>query len=196
MTALRRAPHARENLPAFAASVAHDTRVPVARTVLALLGALLAGTAGAGCAAHRPPSATPTAQAAPDSSSHSRRKARRGARAGSISSISRRELEPMRVTRVEELLRGRIPGVEVVPLLNGDYAIRIRGATGFLAGSGEPLYVVDGMPVQATTIGGALIGISPDDVERIEVLKDAGSLASYGSQGAFGVVLITTRHRH
>jgi TonB-dependent SusC/RagA subfamily outer membrane receptor len=92
------------------------------------------------------------------------------------------------VTRVEEMLVG-IPGVQVTMLARG-YSVRIRGASSFY-GSTEPLYVVDGMPLSGSANG--LLGISPHDVRRIEVLKDAGSLAMYGVRGGNGVVLITTK---
>lgn len=94
------------------------------------------------------------------------------------------------VTRVEELLVG-IPGVQVMQLSRG-YSVRIRGASSFY-GSTEPLYVVDGMPLSGGPAG--LLGISPHDVRRIEVLKDAGSLAMYGVRGGNGVILITTGRR-
>ena len=70
-----------------------------------------------------------------------------------------------------------------------------RGAAS-LSASNQPLYVIDGMPIQAPSFGSALAGIPPNDVERIDVLKDAGSLAIYGSQGANGVILITTKRPH
>jgi TonB-dependent SusC/RagA subfamily outer membrane receptor len=59
-------------------------------------------------------------------------------------------------------------------------------------GNGEPLYVVDGMPLLARSLSGALDGISPRDIARIDVLKDA-SAGIYGSRGMNGVILITTR---
>jgi TonB-dependent SusC/RagA subfamily outer membrane receptor len=102
------------------------------------------------------------------------------------------DIDRQRVTRVEELIRGRVPGVEVLSLPNGDYSVRIRGAHSFY-GSSEPLFVLDGMPLYAGGVRGALNGINPADVARIEVLKDAGSTAAYGVQGANGVILITTK---
>jgi TonB-dependent SusC/RagA subfamily outer membrane receptor len=70
--------------------------------------------------------------------------------------------------------------------------VRVRGGGGVL-GDGEPLFVVDGVPLRALGPGGALDGIVPEDVARIDVLKDAASAAIYGSRGANGVILITTR---
>jgi TonB-dependent SusC/RagA subfamily outer membrane receptor len=102
------------------------------------------------------------------------------------------ELGGARATQVEELLAGRFAGVRVFRQGDG-IAVQIRGATS-LMGSNEPLYVVDGMPVE-TGAGGVLVGINPSDIARIEVLKDIGSTAFYGVRGANGVVLISTR-RH
>lgn len=82
---------------------------------------------------------------------------------------------------IYEYLRGRVAGVEV----NGT-TIRIRGERSIL-GSNDPLILVDGLPTDDIS------NISPDDVERIDVLKDASSTAIYGSRGANGVILITTR---
>jgi TonB-dependent SusC/RagA subfamily outer membrane receptor len=59
--------------------------------------------------------------------------------------------------------------------------------------STEPLYVVDGMPVAAEP-GGALKWLAPSDIQRIEVLKDPASTAFYGSRGANGVIVVTTKH--
>jgi TonB-dependent SusC/RagA subfamily outer membrane receptor len=114
---------------------------------------------------------------------------------GAVGSISEEELDGMRVSRVEELLLGRVPGVHVIHLANGDFSVRVRGAKTFGQGSEEPLYVVDGMPLMATGLRTALIGIAPQDIARIDVLKDAGATAVYGSKGANGVILITTKRK-
>jgi TonB-dependent SusC/RagA subfamily outer membrane receptor len=114
---------------------------------------------------------------------------------GAVGSVSGDQLDNQRVARVEELLRGRVAGVEVVPLPNGDFSLRIRNASSN-AGNAAPLIVLDGMPLpRGGGIGSALAGIAPSDIARIEVLKDAGSAAAYGSDGVNGVVLITTKRR-
>jgi TonB-dependent starch-binding outer membrane protein SusC len=77
-------------------------------------------------------------------------------------------------------------------LPNGRLSVRIRGSHSMLAND-EPLYVVDGLPISPQNIDVVLAGIDPRDVERIDVLKDAGSTAIYGSRGASGVILITTK---
>jgi TonB-dependent SusC/RagA subfamily outer membrane receptor len=112
---------------------------------------------------------------------------------GAIGSISAEELDGMRVTRVEELIQGRIPGVHVVRTASGDFSVRIRGTKTFGNSSDEPLYVIDGMPLMTSGLRNALMGIAPQDIERIDVLKDAGATAVYGSKGANGVILITTK---
>jgi TonB-dependent starch-binding outer membrane protein SusC len=94
------------------------------------------------------------------------------------------------VARAEELLAGRFPGVEVYRV-QGGIGVRIRGGTS-VNGSNEPLYVVDGMTIEPGP-GGALVGINPADIEKIEVLKDAGSTAQWGVRGANGVIVIKTK---
>lgn len=108
----------------------------------------------------------------------------------SVSRLEANRLGDIRVGRVEELLMGRVAGVQVHRAPNGGYTVRIRGNG---TGTGEPLYVVDGTPLHPVAPGQALVGINPSDVTGIVVLKDAASAAIYGSQGANGVILITTR---
>ena len=109
---------------------------------------------------------------------------------GAVSSI-RAEDAGREVTSIIDLMEGRLPGVSVRRLGNGDVSIRVRGASSFMGG-GEPLFVIDGRPVM-TPASSALMAISPRDVVRIDVLKDAGATAIYGSRGANGVIVITTR---
>src|SRR5688500_10195825 len=91
--------------------------------------------------------------------------------------------------RVEELFAGRFAGVQVFRVAGG-ISVRIRGGS-TINGSNEPLYVIDDMPIEPGP-GGALVGINPSDIETIEVLKDIGSTAIYGSRGATGVILLRT----
>ena len=111
---------------------------------------------------------------------------------GAVSSLSGDDLGGLQTGRIEEVIRDRIPGVLVTRLPNGDYSFRIRG-TRSLIGNNEPLVVINGFPVASQVMQTALAGIAPNDVVRIDVLKDAGSTAAYGSRGANGVILITTR---
>lgn len=91
---------------------------------------------------------------------------------------------------IEEILAGRVSGVSVFRNADGSIAVRIRGVSSFY-GSNEPLYVLDGVPIQAGP-GGALRGISPYDIESIRVLKNPEDTTVYGVRGANGVILITT----
>lgn len=108
---------------------------------------------------------------------------------GSVGSITAEEIAGQKVTRVEEMIQGRFAGVHVVRLANGQMSLRVRGTSTFL-GNSEPLVVIDGMPVHGSN---ALTGINPHDIARIDILKDAGATAIYGSRGANGVVIITTK---
>ena len=112
--------------------------------------------------------------------------------ANAVSTLEEPELDRMRVGRIEEMLVGRVAGLEVVQLSGGDFSLRIRGRTTIL-GSDEPLVILDGMPLQQGGLSRSLAAISPSDVSRIEVLKDAGATAFYGIRGANGVILITTK---
>jgi TonB-dependent SusC/RagA subfamily outer membrane receptor len=96
------------------------------------------------------------------------------------------------ITSFEDLVQG-LAGVTVRRLANGGISLRIRGSSS-LSGDGEPLYVINGVPIRADP-GMALIGVNPRDISRIDVLKDAGATAIYGSRGANGVVLIFTGRR-
>ena len=93
----------------------------------------------------------------------------------------------------EKALQGRFPGVDVSQGNDGGLVIRIRGATGF-GGNNDPLYVVDGMPITPGP-GGSLAGFTAEDIATIKVLKDPASLSMYGSRGANGVILITTKKK-
>ena len=91
------------------------------------------------------------------------------------------------VTSFEDLFQG-MAGVTVRRLSNGGISLRIRGSAG-LSSDGEPLYVINGVPIRAPP-GQALMGVNPRDITRVDVLKDAGATSIYGSRGANGVVLI------
>lgn len=109
---------------------------------------------------------------------------------GSISSIQAKALREVPVVQVPQMLQGRAAGVYVVSDGNKPGAgatVRIRGNRSFSA-SNSPLFVIDGIPN-----AGGLEDINPNDIESIEILKDASSTAIYGSQGANGVVLVTTK---
>jgi TonB-dependent SusC/RagA subfamily outer membrane receptor len=106
--------------------------------------------------------------------------------------MTAQDIEGRTAGKVEEVMAGKFSGVQVYQGTDG-LVVRIRGATS-VYGSTEPLFVIDDMVVQPGP-GGALVGINPNDIEKIEVLKDIGSTARWGIQGANGVVLITTKRR-
>ena len=109
---------------------------------------------------------------------------------GSVSSIDSEEAFAAPVSNLDQAIQGRASGVQVTST-NGapgsGTSIRIRGGNSITAGN-EPLFVVDGF-----IGGGDLNTINPNDIESIEILKDASSTAIYGSRAANGVVLITTK---
>jgi len=109
---------------------------------------------------------------------------------GSTASISAKDLEQTPISRADQMIQGRASGVQVIQTNaapGGNVSIRIRGTNSINSGN-EPLFVVDGFPG-----AGDLNSINPSDIESIEILKDASSTAIYGSRGANGVVLITTK---
>jgi len=93
-------------------------------------------------------------------------------------------------TSMEELIESRAPGVQVIRQ-NGSFALRIRGLSSPV-GNLDPLIVIDGHPSDLPGTR-ALESLSPNDVVRIEVLKDAASTAFYGSRGGSGVILVKTK---
>ncbi|MXV50565.1 SusC/RagA family TonB-linked outer membrane protein [Pedobacter sp. HMF7647] len=117
---------------------------------------------------------------------------KKGDLTGSVASIKGSELNRTPAASVDQLLQGKIAGVQVTTSggqPGSGATIRIRGASS-LNGSKDPLVVVDGYPWGDA---GNLKQINPEDIESVEVLKDASSAAIYGSRGANGVIVITTR---
>jgi TonB-dependent SusC/RagA subfamily outer membrane receptor len=92
---------------------------------------------------------------------------------------------------IEKVLQAKVPGVWVTRTPDGGIAVQIRGNTS-LYGEQQPLYVIDGVPIQPGP-NGALTGINPYDIESIEVLKDAADTAMYGMRGSNGVIVIKTK---
>jgi len=106
---------------------------------------------------------------------------------GAISSISSEEISSLPVATAEQALQGRASGVTVINsgAPGNSPAVRIRGLAS--PNNNDPLYVIDGI------IAGGLGSLNPNDIENIQVLKDASTTAVYGSRGANGVVLVTTK---
>jgi TonB-linked SusC/RagA family outer membrane protein len=132
---------------------------------------------------------------------------KRGNVTGSISSVNPKVIKERPITNIEEALQGQVPGLSISSTGGQPGAatkMNIRGISS-VSGSSQPLIVVDGFPLNeiSTSGGGGLEGysaqmssfsyINPDDIESIEVLKDASATAIYGNRGANGVIMITTK---
>jgi iron complex outermembrane receptor protein len=96
-----------------------------------------------------------------------------------------------RPLRIEELLRGRVPGLVITGSGEG-MTVRLRGTNSMLFEQ-EPLVIVDDVMIRAGNIAGALAGLTPADIKEVTVLKDVASTSIYGSRGAGGVILIRTK---
>lgn len=135
---------------------------------------------------------------------------RRAEVTSSISSVSAKDLRDMPVAGIDQAIQGKIAGVSVTNNSGqpgGGVSVRVRGITS--VNNNEPLYVIDGVPIASAATsstafdmlgGGAgqtsnslLASINPNDIESVDVLKDASAQAIYGSQAANGVIIITTK---
>ena len=127
---------------------------------------------------------------------------------GSVAAITTKDFNKGVISTPEQLFQGRTPGVTITPS-NGEpgaaATINIRG-TSSIRGNNDPLYVVDGVPLDGGGTSGGMSGIegsttpknplmflNPNDIESVSILKDASSAAIYGSRGANGVIIITTK---
>ena len=118
-----------------------------------------------------------------------------------IARVTAKDIQQIPVSNVQNALVGKLAGVQITQTngkVDGGINIRVRGAASISAGT-QPLYVLDGIPLVTTdeSSNGAptnpLLTLSPNEIESIDVLKDASSAAIYGARGANGVVLITTK---
>ncbi|TDE05372.1 SusC/RagA family TonB-linked outer membrane protein [Flavobacterium hiemivividum] len=129
-------------------------------------------------------------------------------RTGSIARITAKAIETQPVTNVLATMQGRMAGVNIVQesgIAGGGFSISIRGLNSLREGANAPLFIIDGVPYSSDPIsdrqtstsipgdGNPLGSINPSDIESLEILKDADATAIYGSRGANGVVLITTK---
>ncbi|MBQ0148591.1 MAG: SusC/RagA family TonB-linked outer membrane protein, partial [Flavobacteriaceae bacterium] len=129
-------------------------------------------------------------------------------RTGSIARVTAKEIENQPVNNFLATLHGRMAGVEITQEsgnAGGEFQIKIRGQNSLRMDGNQPLFIIDGIPYSSDPIGAAttsgnrssltspLSSINPSDIESIEVLKDADATAIYGSRGANGVVLVTTK---
>ncbi|WP_298141141.1 TonB-dependent receptor [Flavobacterium sp.] len=138
---------------------------------------------------------------------------------GSISSVKAKDLQDLKQVNIDQMIQGKAAGVSVTSNSGqpgSAVSIRVRGTTS-ISGTNEPLYIIDGVPVSGDATGRATSGrplagndfsanggsgnnavsplsmINPNDVESIDILKDASATAIYGSRGANGVIIITTK---
>ena len=129
-------------------------------------------------------------------------------RTGSISKITAADIEKQPVTNVLAAMQGRMAGVDITQetgLPGGGFSVKIRGVNSLRSNGNSPLYIINGVPYSSDGIsdssismalpgdGNPLSSINPSDIMSIDILKDADATAIYGSRGANGVVLITTK---
>lgn len=122
---------------------------------------------------------------------------KRGDITGAVASVSAKDISGLPTPSLDGALTAKMPGVYVAQSTGtpgGGLNVRVRGVGSIGAGN-EPLYVIDGFPVTAdySQTNNPLKSINPNDIESIEILKDASSTAIYGSRGSNGVVLVTTK---
>ncbi len=113
---------------------------------------------------------------------------------GTVASLDGADIVNSKATNATEAMQGRLSGVDVKRSSGkpgSDFSIEIRGQNS-IYGNTQPLYVIDGVPV-TNNVNNPINDINPADIDRIDVLKDASSTAIYGSRGANGVVLVTTK---
>ncbi|OFY44627.1 MAG: hypothetical protein A2X18_03220 [Bacteroidetes bacterium GWF2_40_14] len=130
-------------------------------------------------------------------------------RTGSISKVNAKDIEKQPVQNVLSALQANVPGLDITQQSGapgGNFQVRIRGQNSIASGN-DPLYIIDGVPFSSTSLSpvndwnfhifltgtSPLNAINPADIESVEILKDADATAIYGSRGANGVILITTK---
>lgn len=125
---------------------------------------------------------------------------------GTVQKVKKEELGVQPINNFLAGIEGRVTGLQIAQtsgLPGSNFSIRLRGQNS-IANGNEPLYIIDGVPLSSTTLTSALGGggganaspmanINPNDIESVEILKDADATAIYGSRGANGVILITTK---
>ncbi len=114
---------------------------------------------------------------------------------GSVSSVNAQDIQKVQVSGVDQALQGQIAGVQISTTSGapgGNVNVLIRGVSS-ITGGVQPLFVIDGFPVNSVGIGNPMNTINPNDIESIDVLKDASATAIYGSRGSNGVIIITTK---
>ena len=154
----------------------------LARTLACVLVVVTAARCGGGA----PPPESPAPQSPPSTAGNPT--------ATEQESLEHDPVHDQSFARIEDLIEGRASGVQVIRRPDGGISLRIRGISS-PSGSNEPLLIIDGISIQPSQVGQALLSLHPQDVVRISVLKDAASTAFYGMRGANGVLVITTRRQ-
>lgn len=113
---------------------------------------------------------------------------------GAVDSISPDAMHGRHVADVAEMLQGRVPGLQVIRLGNGDISLRIRQSDTILS-EGEPLVILDDAPVAPQNISNVLRALNPREVDTIDVLRDVASTSVYGEKGAHGVIIIRMKRK-
>lgn len=153
--------------------------------VVAFAGAVVIALAGTACTRGTPPQTRPEA----DTLQIGYEGQPKGKLLGAVSSISEDQVTgPL---RIEQLLRGKVPGL-VIEGSGNTLTLRMRG-TNSMGLEQEPLVIVDDVMIQSGNIANALAGLTPDDITQVSVLKDVASTSIYGMRGAGGVILIKTK---
>ena len=112
---------------------------------------------------------------------------------GAVTTLSDRDIGTARPLAIEDLLRGKVAGLEIARVGNS-IRLRIRG-TGSMLADQEPLVIVDDVRIQEGNVLNALAGLTRDDIKQVNVLKDVASTSIYGFRGAGGVIVVTTNAR-
>ena len=123
--------------------------------------------------------------------------------ATAVASVNMKDIAKSSSTQTLQALQGKISGVQIIPTdgsLSSGMTFRIRGVNSVTGGT-QPLFVIDGVPMptqqitneDTETVNNPLLGLNPNDIESMEILKDAAAAAIYGAKGSNGVVIITTK---
>ena len=123
--------------------------------------------------------------------------------ATAVASVNIKDIAKSSSAQTLQALQGKISGVQIIPTdgsLSSGMTFRIRGVNSITGGT-QPLFVIDGVPMptqqitneDTETVNNPLLGLNPNDIESMEILKDAAAAAIYGAKGANGVVIITTK---
>ena len=114
---------------------------------------------------------------------------------GAIATVGSKDIQRLPVSGFDQALKGQVAGLQITNTSGapgGNTSILVRGISS-ITGGNDPLFVIDGFPVNNAGVGNPLNTINPNDIESIDVLKDASATAIYGSRGSNGVIIVTTK---